>query len=41
MRGNLVIDGRNVLDPDAVAVAGLQYMGMGRPTRNPVMEVVA
>lgn len=41
MRGHLVIDGRNALDPEAVASAGLQYMGMGRPTRNPVMEVVA
>lgn len=41
MRGNLVIDGRNQLDPEAVATAGLIYMGIGRPTRNPVVEVTA
>lgn len=41
MRGRLVIDGRNILNPEAVAAAGLLYMGMGRPTRNPIMEVVA
>jgi len=40
MRGRLVIDGRNILDPDAAAAAGLQYMGMGRPTRNPAMATV-
>jgi UDPglucose 6-dehydrogenase len=41
MRGQLVIDGRNILKPDVVAAAGLIYMGMGRPTRNPIMEVIA
>lgn len=41
MRGTLVIDGRNILDPQVVAAAGLLYMGIGRPTRNPIMEVVA
>jgi len=30
MRGNLVIDGRNALDPDAVRRAGLLYEGIGR-----------
>jgi UDPglucose 6-dehydrogenase len=30
MRGNLVIDGRNALDPDAVRSAGLVYEGIGR-----------
>jgi UDPglucose 6-dehydrogenase len=30
MRGNLVIDGRNALDPDAVRSAGLLYEGIGR-----------
>jgi UDPglucose 6-dehydrogenase len=30
MRGDLVIDGRNALDPDAVRGAGLQYEGVGR-----------
>lgn len=41
MRGNLVIDGRNILEPEVVAAAGLLYMGMGRPTHNPIMEVIA
>jgi len=41
MRGQLVIDGRNILKPDVVAAAGLLYMGMGRPTRNPIMEGIA
>jgi len=30
MRGNLVIDGRNALDPVAVRAAGLAYEGIGR-----------
>jgi len=30
MRGDLVIDGRNALDPDAVRAAGLSYEGIGR-----------
>jgi UDPglucose 6-dehydrogenase len=30
MRGELVIDGRNALDPDAVRAAGLVYEGIGR-----------
>lgn len=30
MRGTLVIDGRNVLDPQAIASAGLVYEGIGR-----------
>ncbi|HEX5780449.1 MAG TPA: UDP-glucose/GDP-mannose dehydrogenase family protein, partial [Solirubrobacteraceae bacterium] len=34
MRGRLVVDGRNFLDPDAVAGAGLFYEGVGRPSRN-------
>jgi len=33
MRGTLVVDGRNFLDPDAVAAAGLTYEGVGRATR--------
>jgi UDPglucose 6-dehydrogenase len=31
MRGSLLIDGRNFLDPDAVTGAGLTYEGVGRP----------
>jgi UDPglucose 6-dehydrogenase len=33
MRGDLVLDGRNYLDPRAVALAGLRYEGIGRGTR--------
>ena len=30
MGGNLVVDGRNALDPAAVRAAGLVYEGIGR-----------
>jgi UDPglucose 6-dehydrogenase len=30
MRGTVIIDGRNALDPDVVAAAGLAYEGVGR-----------
>jgi len=30
MRGKVVIDGRNALDPDAIRAAGLAYEGVGR-----------
>ena len=30
MRGTLVVDGRNFLDPGAVTAAGLKYEGVGR-----------
>jgi len=33
MRGDLVLDGRNYLDPRAVTLAGLRYEGIGRGTR--------
>ena len=32
MRGNLLVDGRNFLDPVAVRGAGLIYEGIGRPS---------
>jgi hypothetical protein len=32
MRGALIVDGRNVLDPAAVRAAGFAYEGIGRPT---------
>jgi UDPglucose 6-dehydrogenase len=38
MRGHTVIDGRNALDPESVAAAGLTYEGIGRqslPARSP------
>jgi UDPglucose 6-dehydrogenase len=34
MRGSLLVDGRNFLDPKAVRAAGLTYEGVGRPTVN-------
>ena len=34
MRGRLVVDGRNYLDPAAVRAAGLLYEGIGRPGPN-------
>jgi UDPglucose 6-dehydrogenase len=33
MRGNLVFDGRNLLDPAVVEAAGLAYVGVGRSHR--------
>jgi UDPglucose 6-dehydrogenase len=35
MRGDLVVDGRNFLDPAAVSAAGLTYEAIGRPAREP------
>ncbi|MEA2126421.1 MAG: UDPglucose 6-dehydrogenase [Solirubrobacteraceae bacterium] len=32
MRGNLIVDGRNFLSPEAVRGAGLLYEGIGRPS---------
>jgi UDPglucose 6-dehydrogenase len=34
MRGDLVVDGRNFLDPAAVSAAGLAYEAIGRPSRH-------
>jgi UDPglucose 6-dehydrogenase len=31
MRGDLIVDGRNIFDPDKVRAAGLRYAGVGRP----------
>jgi UDPglucose 6-dehydrogenase len=39
MRGRFVLDGRNVLNPAAVAAAGLVYEGMGRATASPPSSV--
>ena len=30
MRGDLVVDGRNIFDPEKVRAAGLRYLGVGR-----------
>jgi UDPglucose 6-dehydrogenase len=32
MRNPLIVDGRNILDPEAVRSAGFAYEGVGRPT---------
>jgi UDPglucose 6-dehydrogenase len=31
MRGNVVVDGRNLLDPDEMRALGFAYEGIGRP----------
>jgi UDPglucose 6-dehydrogenase len=41
MRGDLLIDGRNFLDPDAVGAAGLTYEGIGRPARTAAAAALA
>jgi UDPglucose 6-dehydrogenase len=35
MRGDLLVDGRNVFDPDKVRAAGLRYAGVGRVKPSP------
>jgi UDPglucose 6-dehydrogenase len=30
MRGNVIVDARNLLDPEAIRAAGLEYRGLGR-----------
>jgi len=30
MRGDLILDARNLINPDAVRTAGLTYIGIGR-----------
>ena len=32
MRGNVIVDGRNIWDPEKVSSAGLRYVGVGRVT---------
>ncbi len=34
MRGNVLVDGRNFLDPDVARAAGLTYEGIGRASAN-------
>jgi UDPglucose 6-dehydrogenase len=36
MRGSLLVDGRNFIDPDTARAAGLVYEAIGRPARNGV-----
>jgi UDPglucose 6-dehydrogenase len=41
MRGTVLIDGRNVFDPDQVRAAGLRYLGVGRVKRPPLAALSA
>lgn len=41
MRGDLVLDGRNVFDPRNVRAAGLRYVGVGRAARQPEQPAAA
>jgi UDPglucose 6-dehydrogenase len=41
MRGDLLLDGRNMLDAAAVEAAGLRYMGIGRGTKTSGDPIVA
>lgn len=38
MHTPILIDGRNVLDPELLAHSGFQYIGMGRPSSAPLIE---
>jgi UDPglucose 6-dehydrogenase len=40
MANPLIIDGRNLLDPDAARAAGFVYEGIGRPVPFNVVESV-
>ncbi len=33
MRGNIIFDGRNIYDPQAVRAHGLKWLGIGRPSK--------
>jgi UDPglucose 6-dehydrogenase len=35
MRGSLLVDGRNFIDPQAARAAGLIYEAIGRPSQKP------
>jgi hypothetical protein len=41
MRGDVVIDGRNALDPERVKSAGLRYEGVGRGRPSEAAEPAA
>jgi nucleotide sugar dehydrogenase len=41
MRGTLLMDGRNLLDPDDVVRAGLEYVGVGRPAHGGARDAVS
>jgi UDPglucose 6-dehydrogenase len=39
MRGTLIVDGRNLLDPDEAVAAGFTYVPIGRAERDPEREL--
>ncbi len=41
MRGDLVLDGRNLLHPDDARHVGLRYLGVGRGRTRQPQEVLA
>jgi UDPglucose 6-dehydrogenase len=41
LRGDVVLDGRNILDPDDARNAGLRYLGVGRGRARHLQEVLA
>lgn len=41
MEGNLLVDGRNMHDPDRMREIGFEYIDMGRSQRSPELEMVA
>jgi UDPglucose 6-dehydrogenase len=41
MRGDLVLDGRNMIDPDGARHVGLRYLGVGRGRARQLVEMPA
>jgi UDPglucose 6-dehydrogenase len=41
MRYPIIVDGRNLYDPNEIAQAGFTYMSIGRPAAHPVRQTVA
>jgi hypothetical protein len=39
MRGPLIVDGRNLLDPNEAVAAGFTYVPIGRAERDPEREL--
>ena len=39
MRGTLIVDGRNLLDPNEAVAAGFTYVPIGRAERDPEREL--
>ena len=39
VRGRIIVDGRNALDPDALIAAGFVYTSFGRGRRDPIEQL--